>query len=206
VLFWAAAEGLRRRRKAEGGRRNDGIGHQSTGSPIPHSAFRVPSSLAFARFAAACALVSGIWSGKSPLSVAFYDGHTYTRAFGRVLYAPWPNSPEQVRVQYFEKLFALIPSDARVAATDFVRPRFTHHRECHQYGDGGLKPHVKPESIDYIVIDLTGPYSDWVQGHRLRELDEDPAHWEVMHWDPIGELFFHVIRAKREPESVSDRE
>lgn len=136
-----------------------------------------------------CALVSGFWSGKSPLSLAFYDPHADIRGFGLALYTRTP------RVRRFHEMFPLIPRDASVAATDFVRPRFTHHRECHQYGEGGLKPHVPAESIDYIVIDLQGPYSNWLEGRRLREVDEQPDRWEFVYDDF---WYFYVVRAKRD--------
>jgi hypothetical protein len=147
-----------------------------------------------------CALVSGFWSGKSPLSLAFFDPHAGVRGFGRLLYTGGE------RAEQFEKLFPLIPLEASVAATDYVRPRFTHHRECHQYGAGGLKEHVPSESIDYIVVDLAGPYSDWFEGHRVREVAEHPERWEARRWDPYGELFFHVVRAKRTQNHSEDRE
>ncbi len=197
ILFWSAAEGLGRMRNAQRGTRDEATGRDLNSLSAPRSAFRAPSSAQFGRFAAMCALVSGALLGKSPLSITFFDPNMETRGFGRVLYVPIGAGRE--RMTSFERLFAQIPANASVAATDFVRPRFTHHRECHQYGAGGLKPHVPLDSIDYIVIDLLGPYSDWFQGRRLREVEEHPDEWEFVRWDPngIGELFFRVARAKR---------
>jgi hypothetical protein len=217
ILFWAAAEGVSR------------IQRLLTWRPGPRTAIRPderggraqpgPPIAGIARLAAGCALASGFFFGKSPLSLAFYDPDAGLRGFWKVLYCPdgmltlhlrqfqalFPLRAEQDverlrrigRTRSFDRLFPLIPQTASVAATDFVRPRFTHHRECHQYGDGGLKPHVDPNQIDYIVIDLVGPYSDWMASQHVRELNEHPDRWEVMHWDPDGELFFYVVRAKR---------
>src|SRR5207247_1334663 len=93
--------------------------------------------------------------------------------------------------QSFERLFPLVPVDASVAASDYVRTRFTHHRVCHEYA---RKPHVPVESIDYIVVDLLGPYSNWSQGRRVHELEAQPDRWEVVYDDLF---FFMVLRAKR---------
>jgi uncharacterized membrane protein len=217
LVFWAAAEGLGRLGRLDWrnhARRVPGQADLANAVSEPR-----PILVAAARLAASCALVSGFFMGKSPLSLAFYDPDAGLRGYSKVLYEPngmitWhfrnfgqglPAITEEFvaymrqvgRGRSFEKLFALIPQDASVAATDYIRPRFTHHRECHQYGEGGLKPHVSPESIDYIVIDLMGPYSNWRLGQNPRELAERPDRWEVMNWDPDGELFFHVLRAKR---------
>jgi uncharacterized membrane protein len=218
IMFWAAAEGLKwvgslgRKWRLVAGSESERV------VSAPDTAGSASFSASAARFAAACAVVSGILMGKSPLSVAFYDPDAGLRGYYRVLYSPdgmitlrergfaamAPGASEEYanhlraigRVRTFERLLTLIPREASVAATDYVRPRFTHYRACHQYGEGGLKPHVSPESIDYIVVDLIGPYSDWLGGQRLQELQTNPERWEVMHWDPEGELFFHVLRAK----------
>jgi uncharacterized membrane protein len=185
IIFWAAAEGLNRFQMVD---RRLQIGRTPAVSAGPQSATWQTHSTRFACFAAACALVSGFVAGKSPLSIAFYDRHAGQRGFARLLYSPGE------RVRRLEHLLPLIPLDARVAATDYVRPRFTHHRECHQYGEGGLKPHVPAETIDYIVVDLTGPFSDWMQGRAMKEL-RDKEHWETIYDDLF---FFIVLRAKRE--------
>ncbi|GEM_PF-2707418 len=187
VIFWAAAEGLRRLRTTDSGVRVEQGADVQGGSSAPQPPVDNPRSCRFACFAAMCALVSGVVAGKSPLSIAFYDMHAGQRGFARLLYS------HSQRVRSFDKVHELIPLDARVAATDYVRPRFTHHRECHQYGEGGLKPHVPPESIDYIVVDLAGPFSDWMQGRAIKEL-RDREHWEVIYDDLF---FFLVLRAKR---------
>jgi Predicted membrane protein (DUF2079) len=217
ILFWAAAEGLNRMKSL-----TDWLAKRPANEPVPATdqpQDSWPSVAGFARLAAGCALVSGFFFGKSPLSLAFYDPDAGLRGYWRVLYCPngmitlhlrqvqqlFPTMTEQDveslnrvgRVRSFDRLFRLIPPDASVATTDFVRPRFTHHRECHQYGEGGLKPHVNPDQIDYIVIDRIGPYSNWLGGEQLRELIEHPDRWELMHWEPDDDLFFRVIKAKR---------
>jgi hypothetical protein len=216
ILFWAAADGVGRigslagwwtRRQAR-----SGVANESNGKAAAWS-------LAAARLAAGCALASGFFYGKSPLSLAFYDRDAGLRGYWQILYRADGIVEMQLRTMQqafplltgneldrfiaigrarsFDRLYPLIPQDSSVAATDFVRTRFTHHRECHQYGEGGLKPHVRPDQVDYIIIDLLGPYSNWLGGQQLREVVEQPDRWEVMRWDPDGHLFFHVLRAKR---------
>ncbi len=217
VLFWAAAGGMARiarRRGLVGGSADaarEGLAAETppeprddarTASPGPtpldgadRTGAAAPLSTRCAGlglFVVACALVSGFWFGKSPLALAFYDPHMDIRGFGRALYAPTGLGLERVR--RFEQVLAGIPDTASVAATDFVRPRFTHYRACHQYGENGLKSHVPPDSIDYIVVDLFGPYSNWLEGRRIREVEEHPEHWEVAYDDP----FFLVVRARHD--------
>jgi uncharacterized membrane protein len=141
-----------------------------------------PVRIAAARVAClaiAGALVSGFWQGKSPLSLTFYNPHSGMQGFGLLLYGVNP------RMASFQRLYAAIPADASVAATDYVRPRFTHHRACHQWGAGGLKPHVLAADIDYIVIDLLGPNSDPATGLRAAELLPNPQQWTVAYRDPM---------------------
>ena len=165
VLFWSAARGLGRL------------------SALKH--VRPPVSW-YACFALCAALVAGFWQGKSPASLAFYDPGADLMGYWRRLYVPGE------RVRRFERLYPLIPVDASVAATDYVRPRFTHHRACHEIGASGLKPHVRPDQVDYLVIDLRGPYSDPVAGLRVPFTIQHPNGWETVYRD----AYFLVTRAR----------
>ncbi len=165
VLFWAAARGLKGLSRAV----------QPSGRPCWWPCF-----------VACAALASGFWQGKSPLSLAFYDPGSDLGGYWRRLYVPGE------RVRRFEQLYRLVPRTASVAATDYVRPRFTHHRACHEIGSNGLKPHVRPEEVDYLVIDLRGPYSDPVAGLRVPLNVRHPRGWETVYRDE----FFLVTRAR----------
>ncbi|MCH7688845.1 MAG: DUF2079 domain-containing protein, partial [Planctomycetes bacterium] len=85
------------------------------------------SRRAVTRFACSCALATGIVYGFSPLSLTFWDSGS-TKHWKK-LYVPGE------RAKLFPKVFALIPSDARVASTDFIHPRFTHHQRSYDYSD-----------------------------------------------------------------------
>jgi len=108
------------------------------------------------------ALISGVWNSKSPLSVTFYDPAMETDGYWGALYVP------DARVDAFWKVYAMIPPEARVASTDWVRPRFTHHRVCH---DLPLRSHVGLDDVDYLVYDMKDPWWEdkilqdpWVTG------------------------------------------
>ncbi len=136
---------------------------------------------------AALCLAANVWWGKSPLSINFWDPHAGLLGYYGVLYVPGE------RVERFSRFYDAIPLSASVAATDYVRPRFTHHRECHEIGASGLKPHVRPEQVDYLVVDLRGPYSDPQAGRRVPESIHRPGGWETVYEDD----YFLVVRARQ---------
>jgi uncharacterized membrane protein len=67
-------------------------------------------------------------------------------------YAPDVYRPSD-RSRSFDIAFKLVPATDRVAATDYVRNRFTHHAAAHVYPE--QKKHAGIESVDAIVIDRT---------------------------------------------------
>lgn len=198
ILLWAAAEGAGRlvgvlnwwhgvtgtATIANVGPAGDAAGINAPSEPCARS----PAWVGWA--AVATALVSGALQGKSPLSLTFFDPHAGLRGFGLVLYGV------NVRSVNFPRIEAMIPTTASVAATDYLRPRFTHHRECHQWGEGGLKPGVDPRGIDYIVIDLTGPNSDPIAGAHSIDVLPNRETWETVHLCAQ----FLVLRARRAPQ------
>jgi hypothetical protein len=172
ILFWSAAEGLAR------------LNSRLFATSRSRGAVRA------ATFALLCSLSANFWAGKSPLSLNFYDPYAGLTGYWRALYVP----SKRVEV-FWKEVYPLVPPDASVAASDFVRPRFTHHRFCHEFGRGGLKPHVSPDQIDYIVIDLAGPFSDPIRGRAIsKEWQQVMRNWEVAYNDTN---YFIVVRRKQ---------
>ena len=121
-----------------------------------------------ARFAAALCLTSGIWLGQSPLSLAFHESLQPVpriRDGNLILFKPegayWRDRylPSD-RSRAFEAAQATIRSDERVAATDYVRTRFTHHGAAHDYPT--FRAHVDIDDVDVIVLDKTEGF--WGRG------------------------------------------
>lgn len=122
---------------------------------------RWTSGLFLARLVASLCLATGVWYGRSPLSWRFHDP---TDA------VPWQTTPAgprfeprgtywrsvylpRERARAFPSVMPLIAPTDRVAATDYLRPRFTHHRAAHDYPT--LRGHVTIDDIDVILIDKT---------------------------------------------------
>lgn len=136
ILFWSSAGGLYHLRRW------------------------ISSALA-ARFLAALTLATGIWFGRSPLSWSFFDPHDGV---------PWRTTEEGPRFEpkgsywksvyrpleradAFPAAFATIQRTDRVATTDYLRPRFTHHAAAHDYPT--FRAHVTIDDIDVILLDKT---------------------------------------------------
>ena len=104
------------------------------------------------------------------------------------------------RARQFAKIESLIPPDARVASTDFVHPRYTHHERAYDYS-GYLRKvagydHRVPDDTDYIVIDTQHPYSTIKHPEDIRELREHPDKWELLPDETSG--YFIVLKRRRE--------
>lgn len=189
VLFWAAAAGLgwfSRTTRAtpwidELHLRGTGIG------PAPAPRLRAES---LSIMAAACCGLTAAVIGLSPLSLKFWEpGQS---AYWRNLYVPGERARE------FAKVFPLIPRKARVASTDFVHPRFTHHERSYDYSDyvravAGFTTSV-PADTEYIVIDTRHPYSRIKTPQEVRELRETPDEWELLPDETGG--YFIVLRRR----------
>lgn len=110
-------------------------------------------------FAFVMSLTLTAMHGKGPLSRGFHDrqgasprdrisGRFEPRGtYWRDLYVPGS------RRSSLEKLLTLIDVNERVAATDYLRPAFTHHRAAHDYPT--LRHHVTIDDVDVIVLDKT---------------------------------------------------
>lgn len=181
VVFWAAAAGLGRapaaaallRRLTRSAPTNDGA---------------LPRWWA-AHFGWTGAFALGVFFSYGPLGVLFWDPGTPFH--WRKRFVPGP------RAEAFPKLFAKVPADARVAATDFVHPRFTHHDRPYDYGrfpravnDG--RPGAPPDS-DYIVIDVIGNDLGIERPKQIPEFRDHPEQWDVLP-DETGGLFLVLRR------------
>ena len=202
VIFWAAAAGLKQlqpeashglpRSVPDTGLRRCRGAFFNLFSPVcslfqplllsPHHA---------ARFACLCAAGTALTSSLMPCGTAFWSAES---PFGwRQLYVPGPRARE------FPKVLARIPLSARVASTDFVHTRLTHCERSYDYSDylraaNNYRPGV-PADTDYIVIDTSHRYSTIRSAADVRELREQPEHWELLPDDTHG--LFLILRRRQ---------
>jgi uncharacterized membrane protein len=135
------------------------------------------------------ALCSGLFFSLSPLGLAFWDpGSNWN---WHKLYGPSRRGVE------FAKIAPLIPKTARVASTDFVHPRFTHHARSYDYSGYARKvsgyEHRVPDDTEFIVIDTTHPYSNY---HRPEDVPEyhQTDQWQLLPDETNG--FFIVLKRR----------
>jgi uncharacterized membrane protein len=124
------------------------------------------------------------FTGLSPGSLPFWDSGS--RAYWRRLYGPSDRGAAAAKV------VARIPLTARVASTDFIHPRFTHHARSYDYSD--YRP-VVLDDTDYIVIDTTHPYSTIRRFDEIKEFATRPDAWEPV--DDTDQSVFLVLRRTR---------
>ena len=137
------------------------------------------------------ALATGFFFSLSPFGLPFWDAGSAWH--WQKLYGPSDRGAE------FAKIAPLIPVTARVASTDFVHPRFTHHARSYDYSQyvrkvSGYEQRV-PEDTDYIVIDTTHRYSTWKTPGDIPEFRDHPDQWELL-TAPEGSAFI-VLKRKR---------
>jgi hypothetical protein len=219
ILVWAAAAGLgeaepyyarfnawrRRRRRAaasEEERRHippedfvasgktlpaiQATSRRTAGEPLRASAGLATTLVAASVWGALCAFLTGVPMTFSPLGSGFWD--PYSSKYWKALYVPGE------RARRFPAAFALVPPDARVASTDYIHPRFTHHARSYDYS---LYRTVVPDDTDYIVIDTRHPYSDIKRPEQVKEYRLHPEQWELL--DDRTEGYFLVFKRKQVP-------
>lgn len=139
-----------------------------------------------------CALFTSILFSFSPLSIRFWDP-------GHEMY--WRNQyVMDERAEQFENVIEQIPVTARVASTDYVHSRLTHHERSYDYSDypravANYEDKV-PDDTEYIVIDhhhkhSLGKYDDV---NQIRELQRNPEEWEVLLDRTNG--FFTILKRR----------
>ena len=135
-------------------------------------------------------LTTGVFMTLSPLGISFWDpGSSYN---WRQLYGP------SRRAELFVHVPPLIPQSSRVASTDFVHPRFTHHDRSYDYS-GYLREVSNyqkrvPDDTDFIVIDTQHPYSEIKRPDEILEYRDHPDQWELLPDETEG--FFIVLRRR----------
>jgi uncharacterized membrane protein len=141
-----------------------------------------PSTLV-ATWSLSCSLTMGLFITLTPLGVAFWDPHA--SAHWHKLYVPGP------RARLFPQVLALIPPESRVATTDFIHPRFTHHARSYDYSD--YRPTV-PDDAEFIVIDTQHPYSQIKSIDEVKELRTQPEKWTVVPNESKG---YYIVLKRR---------
>lgn len=118
----------------------------------------------------------GIFFSLGPLGLTFWDpGSSWN---WKKLYGPTS------RADKFARIASDIPQTARVASTDFVHPRFTHHERSYDYS--GYQREVSgegkriPDDTDYIVIDTDHKYSRIKRPEEIPEYRDHPERWQLL--------------------------
>jgi uncharacterized membrane protein len=122
------------------------------------------------------ALATGLFFSLSPLGLMFWDANSNWS--WRQLYGPTH------RAEMFARISDLIPQSARVASTDFIHPRYTHHERSYDYSDYQRKVSGEgkriPDDTDYIVIDTDHRYSRIKLADEVPEFRDHPEQWELL--------------------------
>lgn len=191
VVFWAAAAGLGRGPAAVTWFRRR-VGRWCLTDGASDAARRWA-----AHYAWTGAFALGFFFSYGPMGVLFWDpGSDF---YWQKRFVPGP------RAETFPNVFARIPADSRVAATDYVRPRFTHHDRPYDYGrfpravnDG--RPGAPPDS-DYIVIDVIGNELGIERPDQVPEYRDHPGRWEILPNETGG---LYVVLKRRWAEGERD--
>ncbi|MEJ7595083.1 MAG: DUF2079 domain-containing protein [Planctomycetaceae bacterium] len=185
VLFWAAAASLRSNNviSRRAGRR------QPPGTIRSNQQTR-DNAVSASRLAFLCAACTAVSGSLMPVGVTFWSDDS---PYGwKNLYVPGERATE------FRKVLALLPTDTRVASTDFAHTRLTHFDRSYDYS--GYRRAVNnyqagvPADTDYIVIDTSHRYSEIKSIDQVRELRDEPEQWEVVPVDTHG-LFIVLKRS-----------
>jgi uncharacterized membrane protein len=180
VLFWAAAHSLQKFRD-----------DSSSRIRILSDRFLSRDRLFIPAFVLVLCCAVGTVVGMSPLSIKFWDSGSFFH-WGK-LYVP------SERAEKFAAVVEQIPPEARVASTDFVHPRFTHHERSYDYSHylrkvAGYENQV-PDDTDFIVIDTQHYYSDIKSPDQLRELQDEPETWELL--EDRADGYFIILKRRR---------
>lgn len=155
------------------------------------ASLRATNGVSSARFVFLSAALTAITSSLMPFGATFWSE---TSPFSRHrLYVPGERARE------FEKILATLPTDVRIASTDYVHTRLTHFERSYDYSGypravNNYQPGV-PSDTDYIIIDTGHHYSEIRSIDQVRELQEEPDEWEVVPNDSHG--LFIVLERKR---------
>ena len=137
------------------------------------------------------ALMTGLFFSLSPLGLPFWDSGSSWH--WKTLYGP------SRRGELFARVLPLIPRESRVASTDFIHPRFTHHERSYDYSGyvrkvAGNKTGV-PDDTDFLVIDTDHRYSEIKSADQIPEYRDHPDQWELLPFETDG--YFIVLKRRR---------
>ncbi len=183
VVFWSLAAALPRASRV--------------GQTIArHLAWKKPSgndsgSSILRRLVITSAFATGVFFSLGPMGMPFWDpGSSW---HWQRLYGPTHRS------EMFARIANLIPKAARVASTDFVHPRYTHHERSYDYSEYWRKVAGEgnrvPDDTEYIVIDTDHKYSKIKQPMEVPELRDHAGRWELL--PDLTEGVFIVIKRKK---------
>ena len=183
IVFWAVTGGIPR---AETWMKAMAARFRRRGPSVEQAIPVLPRTLLWTS-----ALTTGLFFGLSPLGISFWDpGSNWN---WRTLYGT------SRRAELFARVMPLIPRTSRVASTDFVHPRFTHHDRSYDYSEyrrkvSGYEQRV-PDDTDFIVIDTQHLYSDIKRPEEIPEYRDHPEQWELLPDQTDG--FFIVLKRRR---------
>lgn len=190
IVFWATAAGVPLAVRKLLGLRRPATG--TAAAPVELTVLR-NMQVHVASLVCGTALCSGLFFSISPLGIPFLDpGSAWN---WRKLYVP------DRRAELFPRVLEQIPLSARVASTDFVHPRFTHHERSYDYSNyarrvSGYELTV-PDDTDYIVIDTRHRYSTIKRPEDVPEYRDHPDRWELL--PDRTEGCFIVLRRRNRP-------
>lgn len=168
IVFWASAHGLQNVQRFAQWLKQRGYYNVLTDDG--------------ARFAVIMALFASsgfhFWHSMSPGGLPFWD--TYSSAYWRGKYVMTP------RAKRFAKVERMISTDQHVASTDFVHPRFNHYARSYDYSS--YRPAVLPD-VEYLIIDVHGPYSQIRSPQDVPEYRDHPDRWELLPDETQGDFY-----------------
>ncbi|MEP3479337.1 MAG: DUF2079 domain-containing protein [Fuerstiella sp.] len=127
-----------------------------------------------------CCLMTSVTGSLSPLGTTFWSD---TSKFGyHQLYNP-VDERRQERADSIGAIVEQIPVTARVASTDYVHTRLTHHERSYDYSGylravNNYQPGV-PADTDFIVLDVAHPYSQIRSASEVPELSDPENGWRL---------------------------
>ncbi len=136
------------------------------------------------------ALCTGLFLTISPLGFPFWDAGSSW--YWQTLYGP------SRRGELFARVLPMIPRASRVASTDFVHPRFTHHERSYDYS--GYRRKVAgdrvgvPDDTDFLVIDTNHRYSEIKSPAEVPEYRDHPTDWELV---PVETGGYYIVLKRR---------
>ena len=197
VIFWAAICGLSGlgsciQQSSEQTKLREVGNHQYSAQQI--------SALIFC-----CCLLTCVTGSLSPLGATFWSK---TSQFGyQQLYDP-QDKDRQERADSIGAIVDQIPVTARVASTDYVHTRLTHHDRSYDYSGylravNNYQPGV-PHDTDFIVLDTAHPYSSIRSVGDVPELVDSDNEWRLR--KDLSNRFFLVLeRQMGESQSQDQR-